>query len=111
MRKTRTKSSSTDKKQPRGRVRSKGDKFESLTGGEVHGRAGESLSTHEQALVGREPDWQRDENKTSRNSGGDRSAGTRSARNQIIEIEYERGPGSRFQVEGRGAVPRGKRSR
>lgn len=86
------------KAKPGKRSRAKGDKFQSLTGGEVHGRGGESLPSRERALVGREQEG---------TAGGSR----RMAKDQVIEIEYERGPGSRFQIEGRGGAPRSKRSK
>jgi len=94
-------STTKPKKQPR-RTRSQGEKFQSLTGGELHGRGGESLPSREATLVGRE----RDEG-----AGGAARSQRRAAKDQVIEIEYERGPGSRFQIEGRGGVPRSKRSK
>ena len=92
----------------RGSSRSKESKFQKITGGEVHGRGGESLPSRERAMVGQEQDWERAENEPARVSGqrvGKARSGPR--KNKIVEIEYERGPGSRFQIEGRG--PRSKR--
>jgi len=89
--------------------RTKESKFEKITGGEMHGRAGESLPSHEQTVVGHEQDWERAEDGKPMIPHERKGASPRRARkqNEIVEIEYERGPGSRFQIEGRG--PRSKR--
>jgi hypothetical protein len=89
--------------------RAKGNKFQKITGGEVHGRAGESLPTREHAMVGQEQDWKRADDERSRISQptSKTSGGRGRKQNQIVDIEYEHGPGSRFQIEGRG--PRSKR--
>jgi hypothetical protein len=89
------------------RPRARADKFETITGGELHGRGGEALPTHERAIVGQDDDWEHEsaaEQPRARTARGARS------QKRSIEIEYERGPGSRFQREGRGE-PRSKRVR
>lgn len=74
-------------------------------GGDLHGRAGESLPARERATVGNEPDWERAETSAPPEA---ETRGRRRQGNPVVEIEYERGPGSHFQVEGRGR-PRSKR--
>jgi hypothetical protein len=37
-----------------------GSKFETLTGGEIHGRGGESLPSHEKSIVGSDAEWERE---------------------------------------------------
>jgi hypothetical protein len=85
------------------------------TGGslEIHGRAGESLPVREKTRLGNEPDWDRNvpESPAQKVSPSRRKLSARTPTGRVIEIEYERGPGSRFQVEGRGAGQNRKRKR
>src|SRR5215471_14908584 len=74
---------------------------------ELQGRAGESLSAHEPTFIGNEPDkhWEYHEgsHKPQRET---KEPGVnpprRTGRRRIAEIEYERGPRSKHQIEGRG---------
>lgn len=65
---------------------------------EIQGRAGESLPAREKALVGKSEEWEREDDSASQSNPGQPPE-------KVIEIEYESGPGSRFQREGRG-IPR-----
>lgn len=76
-------------------------KFDALTGGKMQGRAGESLSSHEETFVGSSEDWEHEDvNKSHRKPRSEK----------IMEMEYERGPGSKFEIEGRGSKRRKSRN-
>ena len=87
--------------------RARAKKAESLTGDELQGRAGHALPTHEKTVIGSEQEWERDSGEANSSI----TAASRSAHgSNVSEMEYERGPGSKFDIEGRG-VARSKRQR
>jgi hypothetical protein len=87
--------------------RTKAKKAGSLTGDELQGRAGHALPAHERTVLGREQEWERANDEANSSM----TAAVRSAHgSNVSEMEYERGPGSKFDIEGRG-VARSKRQR
>jgi hypothetical protein len=79
------------------------NKFDVLTGGQMQGRAGESLPVREKTVVGNEH-WEHADEPSARKKPN-------AAKDKIIEIEYERGPGSKFEMEGLGRKPRKSRAK
>jgi hypothetical protein len=85
--------------------------------GKLQGRAGGTLPSREKTVLGRSKEWEReDETPASRvqkvKAGENRAIPRSKKRAKEIEIEYEYGPGSRIQREGRGQTgTRGKRNR
>ena len=81
---------------------------------ELQGRAGESLPIHEPTFIGNEPDkhWEYHQGHKPQKESKDTDVNPprqTSRPRQIVEIEYERGPGLKFQIEGRGGLRRRRR--
>jgi hypothetical protein len=78
---------------------------------EIQGRAGESLPHRQKVVVGNDRDWERagrDDAEPKKRPRVRRPAATRKKHDKksVVETAYERGPRSRFQIEGRGARPK-----
>ena len=96
------------KKSQHGRATGKGSKkLEALSAGELQGRGGESLPSHEKTILGDEQDWEREDDEGRGPTARRAPSGGRKP--HVTEVEYERGPGSKFDIEGQG--PRSKRQR
>ncbi|HEU5124529.1 MAG TPA: hypothetical protein VFW05_10750 [Verrucomicrobiae bacterium] len=80
------------------------NKFDALTGGQMQGRAGESLPSREETVVGRDEHWEHEDESITRKK-------SKIPKDKFIEIEYERGPGSKFEMEGLGRKPKKFRER